>query len=99
MEDYQTISWIFLATAMASEVEPTDFAGISMLADAINHANPTQKELQTSIKWLTINRLIVKTGNKYSLTESGKKLYSNAGRKSNIVSKLWKDLEVAISEI
>ncbi|MFD0749846.1 hypothetical protein ACFQZS_06810 [Mucilaginibacter calamicampi] len=96
MEDNQTISWIFLATAMASQVEPTDIAGISMLADGINHAVPTQKELQTSIRWLAANDLLVKTGGKYFLTDRGKEIFIAAKRKSNTVSQLWKDVEIAV---
>lgn len=53
MTDKQTISWIFLATAMATNAKSTDIRGISSVADGINHAVPTQKELQTSISWLT----------------------------------------------
>jgi hypothetical protein len=60
MTNEQTISWIFLSIALASQTEPTDFSGISSVADGINHAVPTQKELQTSIAWLTTNGLVEK---------------------------------------
>ena len=37
---------IFMATAIASETGPSDFNGISMIADGINHLTPTHKEIQ-----------------------------------------------------
>jgi hypothetical protein len=52
MKEEQVISWIFLAIAIASQNEPTDYKSISMVADGINHAVPTQKELKNSITWL-----------------------------------------------
>jgi len=62
MTNNQTISWIFLATALATNTKPTDMNGISMVADGINHAVPTHKEFLTSIAWLTKQGLIVKQG-------------------------------------
>ncbi|MBK6840046.1 MAG: hypothetical protein IPG90_18650 [Bacteroidetes bacterium] len=51
--------------------KPTDMNGISSVADGINHAVPTHKELQTSIAWLIKNGLIVKQGRNYELTTRG----------------------------
>ena len=53
MTDKQTISWILLSTVIASQKGPADFASISNIADGINHAIPTHKELQTSLTWMT----------------------------------------------
>jgi len=58
MTDSQTIAWIFLAIALASQTEPADFDSISTIADGINHAVPTLKELQTSLIWLINNGLV-----------------------------------------
>ena len=52
MTNEQTISLIFLAVALASQVTPTDFQGISLIADGINHAVPSHREMQSSISWL-----------------------------------------------
>ena len=82
MTDTQTISWIFLSTAIASQTEPADVASISNIADGINHAVPTHKELQTSLTWLIQSGLVVKMGNKYSLTEKGKLDYAEASKKN-----------------
>jgi len=93
MTEQQTISWIFLAAAMASETEPTDFKGISDIADGINHAVPTQKEIQTSITWLSEKKLLSKLGKKYVLTTKGKTEYERASEKTNILLKIWDNLE------
>jgi predicted transcriptional regulator len=96
MTNEQTISWIFLSTAMASQVEPADFNGISSIADGINHAIPTHKELQISISWLTEHGFIEKQNNKYILTTKGKNEYLKASSKSNKVFKIWEILEFSI---
>lgn len=98
MSDSQTISWIFLAIAMASQVEPANFNGISMIADGINHAVPTQKELQTSIRWLIDNDLLSKLNNKYSLTAIGQRVYNDAQNNSAFVSETWSNLEKEIEK-
>ena len=51
--DRQTISWIFLSTVLASQKEPADYSSISSIADGINHSVPTDKEMQSSLSWLT----------------------------------------------
>ena len=89
MTDLQTISWIFLATALATNTKPTDISGISSVADGINHAIPTQKELQTSISWLTTKGLILKHGKNYELTSKGKLEYELASRNTQTVMKIW----------
>ena len=88
MDDINTFAWIFLATAMASQMSAAKFDGISAVADYINHAVPTHKELQTSVTWLIGNNLIAKQGNKYSLTDSGKKLFGEASEKHKAIFKM-----------
>ena len=94
MTDVQTISWIFLATALAANTKPTDINGILSVADGINHAVPTQKELQTSISWLTRNELIIKMGKNYELTSKGKSEYETASIKTETLMKIWKNIEM-----
>jgi hypothetical protein len=93
MTDEQTISWIFLSIAMSSQKEPVDFGGISSIADGINHAVPTQKELQTSISWLTRHGLVVKQGHKYLLTSKGRHEYDIASNNTNLLKDIWTKLE------
>ena len=99
MNEEQVTSWIYLAIALASQNKPTDFNGISMVADGINHAVPTQKELQTSIAWLMNHDFTKKSGNKYQLTEQGKLTYERASRNTNILLVIWKNLELEIKNL
>lgn len=93
MSREETISWIFLATAMASEIEPASFSDISSIADGINHTVPSHRELQTSFSWLTNNALIVKQGKKYKLTDKGKFEFESASKKTDLVLEIWKNIE------
>jgi hypothetical protein len=92
----RTIAWIYLAISMASQTEPADFNGISMTADGINHAVPTQKELQTSTFWLMSKSLVKKVGKKYTLTEKGKEDYATAQVETKTLLKMWDNLEKII---
>ena len=96
MTDNQTTAWIFLATAIASETGPTNFNSISNIADGINHAVPTHKELQTSLTWLTNHGLVTKTGNKYCLTEKGKIDYEIASKQASTLLKVWNNVEATL---
>ncbi|WP_188464100.1 hypothetical protein [Bizionia arctica] len=92
----RTISWIYLALSMASETEPTDFNGISMIADGINHAVPTHKEIQTSISWLSEKGLVSKVGKKHTLTAKGRDDYKTASKDTNTLLKIWDNMEQKI---
>ncbi|MES2617399.1 MAG: hypothetical protein V4613_05945 [Bacteroidota bacterium] len=94
MTNEQTISWIFLATALATNTKPSDINGISLVADGINHAVPTQKELQTSISWLTKRGLIIKQGKSYELTANGKFEYETVSKNTDKLLAIWKNLEI-----
>ena len=67
--------------------------GISSVADGINHSVPTDKELQTSISWLTKQGLIVNQGKKYELTDKGKLEYETASKLTDNLFEIWKILE------
>lgn len=94
MTDLRTISWIFLASALATNTKQTDISGISSVADGINHAVPTQKELQTSISWRTTKGLIIKQGKNYELTSKGKLAYESASKNTQTVMKIWENIEL-----
>ncbi len=84
-----TNSWIFLAVAMASSESATTINGIIGIADGINHAVPTQKELQNAVGWLLKQELISKEGKKYQLTDKGLVLFKEGDAKSNLVFGTW----------
>jgi hypothetical protein len=96
MTKEETISWIFLSIGIASKTEPTDYGGISQIADGINHAIPTHKEIQLSVNWLMKNNLIIKIKNKYSLSEDGKNIFNKVREESQTIMKIWQTLETEI---
>ena len=83
---------------MASEAKHTDFNGISMIADGINHAVPTYKEMQSSISWLSEKGLVSKIGKKYTLTSKGKEDYEIASKGTNTLLKIWDNMEQKIKK-
>ena len=93
MRNTETISWIFLSLAIASQDSPADFSSVSQIADGINHSIPNEKEIQLSIAWLKNNELIMKTGKKYHLTETGKELFFKTQNETTILLEMWKSLE------
>jgi predicted transcriptional regulator len=66
------------------------------MADGINHAVPTHKELQTSLTWLTSNGLVMKIGNKYCLTEKGKMDYETASKQTSTLLKVLDNTETVL---
>lgn len=93
MTEIQTNSWIFLAIAIASQKEPIDIKGISQIADGINHAVPTQKELKSSIGWLVSHGYIKEQNSKYALTKKGMIDYNFASLNTNILLNIRRNLE------
>lgn len=99
MDGLKTIAWIFLATAMASEQRPSKLSGISMIADGINHAVPTESELRDSLRWLVSKDIVLKEGKRYSLTGNGKEIYSRGKGNSGKLLQMWEDLETEIRKL
>jgi hypothetical protein len=93
MKPVETTSWIFLALSISSEKESACFSEISQIADGINHALPTQKEMQTSLSWLIKQKLAEKVANKYLLTEVGKRIYEETQKENLTLIKIWKSIE------
>ena len=99
MNNTTTISWILLAIAFASQKFPAGKREISEIADGINHAIPTDKELHASIKWLLQYEIIIETNRKFSLSKYGERLIDKAKSEENTIWKTWNNLETHISEI
>jgi predicted transcriptional regulator len=93
MENFTTVSWIFLAIALSSQKSPVDIKRISQVADGINHAVPDRTELQNSISWLLKKNLIVKINNKYSLSELGNQLKIHSKTDPGTIMLVWKNIE------
>jgi predicted transcriptional regulator len=99
MTKEEKISWIFLSIAFASETETVDLEEISNIADGINHSIPNQKGLKNSILWLLEKKLIVQNGKKYKLSKLGITVFEETSEKTNLISKIWKNIELRIKDI
>lgn len=71
MDEAQTYALVMYSLVGASQSTPASFSAISQVADGINHAVPTHKEIQWSLKWLMGNGIVQKQGSGYLLTEMG----------------------------
>jgi hypothetical protein len=98
MDEATEVSWIFMAIGYASETEPADFASISLVADGINHAVPTHKEMQTSLAFLLKKSLILKQGKKYSLSKTGATLLADARAESKTLFEVWDALKIQLKK-
>jgi hypothetical protein len=67
MTEAQTHAWMFLSVS----AHPAPLQDVIAAADSINHAIPTDRELQVSFGWLKAQGLVRREGKKYSLTEAG----------------------------
>ncbi len=93
MSNEEVYSWIFLAIGLASSKSPAKLNGIIGIADGINHAVPTHKELQKSFSWLLKRKLIQKEGKNYSLTAEGIILFKKASETSDTLFQNWNYLK------
>jgi len=98
MDNSTTISWIFLSIALSSDKSPVDFKGISQVADGINHAVPSHKEIQDSVSWLLRKDFILKIGNKYSLSDLGKNMLIDSEKNTKTILNIWKNIDNKISK-
>lgn len=87
------------ALALASQKEPANFAAISSVADGINHAVPSHKELQSSLKWLIANGMAQKLSSGYSLTPRGSELLDSARFEHKTTSQVWSALTSALGTL
>ncbi len=99
MDGVTEVSWIFMAVGYASGKEPADFAAISLVADGINHAVPTHKEMQNSLVLLLEKNLILKQGKKYSLSKSGQLLLEDAREGQKTLFAVWEILKNEFKKI
>jgi predicted transcriptional regulator len=96
MTEQETYSWIFLATALASQTGSTNQQGISSVADGINHAVPTHKEMNSSLNWLREKKLIEKDGKKYQLSQQGNSMIDKLSGKDHSIMIIWNRIEKEI---
>lgn len=99
MTEAQTYSWIFYSASAVAQKEAAKVREIESVADAINHAIPTQKEISSSFKWLESKGLITRAGKKVILTEEGKSLASEITGKSGSTMKTWDRITKAFQKL
>jgi hypothetical protein len=85
MTESQIFAWILLSV-------PEDtgtLQDIIAMADGINHAIPSQHELQTSLGWLQARGLVRKDGRRFGLTETGSQLLSRLRSSARPMMQTW----------
>ena len=70
--------------------QPAPLTDIITMADAINHAVPTQSELQQSFRWLHERGFVRKKGKRYSLTDASIALRDRAS--SATIMQTWENV-------
>ena len=95
MINEHTYAWVFLSISK----EPCKLDEIIGLADAINHAIPTQKELQSSLGWLITNQYILKNGKSYQLSKKGVELRERVRSKKGSIFCSWEAVEKEFTKI
>lgn len=94
-DDPRIISWIFLSLDGATCSGPTNFSGISKVAETIGQAVPTEQEIRAALSWLSKGGLTKKIdGKKWSLTDSGRAMLDQVrNRVEPTTLKIWNELE------
>jgi hypothetical protein len=69
------------------------------MADALNHAIPTDLELRDSLGWLRSAGLIQKEGNIFLRTPDGNRLVSQHQSKHRAVFKLWDAVAESLEQL
>ena len=89
MTEARTYAWIFYATAASRNEDGATRGEIESVADGINHAFPTQKEMDESLKWAEAQNLIRSEGKTVFVTEGGSQLASQHTSQPGGVMKVW----------
>jgi len=97
--DPRTQAWILYSVAIASGKAPASRTDISAAADAINHAVPTQQELNGALQRLAAFQLVEPRGNFHALTPSGMALFRAAQTGRSTVTAVWAALTSELAGI
>jgi hypothetical protein len=99
MTEAQTYSWIFYAIGLASQKKDASYAEVVSLADGINHAVPTKKELEASIAWLVAHQFVSKEGKLVRLTQDGCSLLIKARESNSTSIGVWKYIKMHFEQV
>lgn len=89
----QTYSWLFYALGLASGTEPAKYKDIEQVADGINHAIPTQREMRESLAWLSGEGLVIKEEKAYLLSANGVALLNRLSNNVHTTMGVWASIE------
>jgi hypothetical protein len=92
MKCEESDAWILLATNDAQGPSGARLSDILLIADGINHAVPTGKELNDAFKKLKAAGLIEKKGKAFFVTPEGKRLIDHARKGSKTIIGVWREL-------
>ena len=98
MKFEESDSWILLATHDAQGPNGARLSDILLIADGINHAVPTGKELNDAFRKLKLAGLIEKKGKSFWTTEEATKLICEARLTSKTILEVWKELHRLMAE-
>jgi hypothetical protein len=99
MTEAQTYAWIFYATSAAAGNQPAKQRDIEAVADGINHAVPTQKEMATSLEWAESKGLLQRKGKMIQLTDTGRTFAAQFTERAGSVMKTWDRITAAFKRM
>ena len=99
MTEANTYSWIFFAIAAISQQGAVKLSEVTPVADGINHAIPTQKEIRNSLSWLEGQSLVEREGKRVLVTPEGKSLFARISGKPGGTMKTWDRLTAEFTKL
>ena len=95
MTDSETFAWILLSVPERGG----KLQDLIAMADGINHAIPTHRELQTSLGWLKSYGFVVKEGRNFLLTELGTDLLARARSAKQTMMRTWERVTAELDSL
>lgn len=95
MTDAQVYSWILLSVYEHGCTRRQ----ISELADGINHAVPTHREMEMSLRWLQERGFIREDGSRFALTATGVAFLARFRSPTRPIMQTWHAVADSIQEM
>lgn len=86
-------AWIFLSIAHGQSKVGVSLEGLISTADCINHAIPTDREIEDAINRLVAAGFVAIENERFKLTNSAEKLFKRIYKKTKSLLKQWQLLE------
>ena len=94
--DAQTIAWIFYAICFWDK-SPVTRLEIMHSADALDHLQPLESELDLALGFLTERGLVQDAGGSFALTETGSRIHGESSESTGNVYDVMENLETYFS--